>query len=96
VPFWRHGFLPLPLTSARFLVACVPRRSAAFARTTDSHIRSVLTRPPNTSSRTSTAPTFSFWLFTMSSCMGYFFPFFGFSTCATLIFLAVIALRTIT
>ena len=26
VPFCRHGFLPLPLTSARFFVACVPRR----------------------------------------------------------------------
>ena len=42
VPFCRHGFLPLPLTSARFLVACVPRRSAAFSCTTDAQIRSRL------------------------------------------------------
>src|SRR5437867_4704142 len=69
VPFCRHGFLPLPLTSARFFVACVPRRTAAFAQTTDSQIRSAFTRPPNTSSRRSTAPTFSFWLFTTSSCI---------------------------
>ena len=50
----------------RFFVACVPRRSAAFSRTTDSWIGSVLMRPPNTSSRTSTEPTFSFCAFTTS------------------------------
>src|SRR6185437_10692566 len=119
VPFCRHGFLPLPLTSARFFVMCVPRRSAAFACTTDSHTRSPFTRPPNTSSRTSTAPTFWFSLLTTSSCIknsvsllgfwllalaraesqesrAYFFPFFGFSTWATLIFLDLTALRTTT
>src|SRR5713226_335657 len=69
VPFCRHGFLPLPLTSARFFVMWVPRRSAAFARTTDSQMSSPLTRPPNTSSRTSIAPTFSLLSLTTSSCM---------------------------
>src|SRR5438132_11964583 len=69
VPFCRHGFLPLPLTSARFFVMWVPRRSAALARTTDSQMRSPLTRPPNTSSRTSMAPTFSLLSLTTSSCM---------------------------
>src|SRR5437762_6742965 len=69
VPFCRHGFLPLPLTFARFFVLCVPRRSAAFACTTDSHIRSAFTRPPKTSSLTSTLPTFLFSLLTISSCI---------------------------
>src|SRR5207244_4520281 len=69
VPFCRHGFLPLPLTAARFFVAWVPRRAAAFARTTDSQMSSLLTRPPKTSSRTSKAPTFSLLLFTTSSCI---------------------------
>src|SRR3982751_4147479 len=48
---------------------CVPWRSAALACTTDSHTRSVFTRPPNTSSRTSTLPTFWFSRLTTSSCM---------------------------
>ena len=67
VPFCRHGFLPLPLTSARFFVACVPCRSAACARITEAWIRSTFTRPPNTSSRTSKVPIFSFWWLTTSS-----------------------------
>ena len=52
-------------------------------------------------------PTFSFSLLTTSTVMHvrscleltlacYFLPFFGFSTCATLIFFAATALRTIT
>src|SRR5213593_3671589 len=69
VPFCRHGFLPLPLTFARFFVLCVPRRAAAFACTTDSHIRSAFTRPPNTSSRSSMLPIFAFSLLTTSSSM---------------------------
>ena len=67
VPFCRHGFLPLPLTWARVLVAWVPRRSAALARTTEAWIRSVLTRPPNTASLSSTEPTFWFSLLTTST-----------------------------
>ena len=97
VPFCRHGFLPLPLTSARFFVACVPRRSAAFACTTDSQIRSVFTRPPNTSSLTSTRADLLVLAVDDIELHGvYFLPFFGFSTCATLSFFAVTALRTIT
>ena len=69
MPFCRHGFFPLPLTSARVLVACVPRRSLAFCRVTDSQMRSVFTRPPNTSSRTSTDPTFWFCELTTSTVM---------------------------
>src|SRR5438445_549013 len=74
VPFWRHGFLPLPLTLARFFVWCVPRRAAAFSWTTDSQMRSVFTRPPNTSSLTSTEPTLLFWLSTTSNCMSALCP----------------------
>src|SRR5439155_11594236 len=48
---------------------CVPRRFAAFVWTTASQIRSVFTFPPNTSSRTSTAPIFLFSLLTTSSCI---------------------------
>src|SRR6187401_588795 len=69
VPFCRHGFLPVPLTIARVFVACVPRRSAALAWTTDSWIKSVFTRPPNTSSRRSSEPTFSFCWLTTSTVM---------------------------
>ena len=66
VPFCRHGFLPLPLTAARFFVACVPRRSEAFSCTTASQISSDFTRPPNTASFSSTAPTVSLLPLTMS------------------------------
>ena len=52
------------------IVQAVMRRFAAFACTTDSHTRSAFTRPPNTSSRTSTAPSFWFSLLTTSSCIG--------------------------
>ena len=49
--------------------ASVPRRSDAFARTTDSQTRSDFTRPPKTSSLTANEPTFLFSLLTTSSCM---------------------------
>ena len=83
MPFWRHGFLPEPLTLARFFVAWVPRCSAAFSWTTASQIRSVLITPPKISSLRSTEPTVSFFVLTMSIFMAhpagsedpaYFFP----------------------
>ena len=43
--------------------------SAALSRTTDCQIRSAFTRPPNTSSRSSSEPVFSFCALTMSSVM---------------------------
>src|SRR5262245_632377 len=48
---------------------CVPRRSDAFCRTTDSQIRSVLIRPANNASSRSTDPTFWLSEFTTSSVM---------------------------
>ena len=51
------------LTRARFFVAWVPRRSAAFCCTTDAQMRSVLTRPPKTSSFKSNVPTVSLFEF---------------------------------
>ena len=109
VPFCFHGFVPLPPTSARFLVVCVPRRSDAFVCTTDSQMSASFTRPPNTSSFSSSDPTFLLSVLTtsifiaqpLSSAvlsshdLSYFLPL-GFSAWATLIRLAVIALRITT
>src|SRR5512143_2089854 len=45
VPFWRHGFLPPPLTSPRVLVACVPARLLARCMFTTSYSRCLRTGP---------------------------------------------------
>ena len=58
VPFCFQGLRPLPLTSARFFVMWVPRRSAAFEWITDSQITAPFTRPAKISSLSSSDPTF--------------------------------------
>ena len=66
VPFCFHGLRPLPATFARFLVLCVPRRADAFVCTTDSQMSASFTRPPNTSSLSSSDPTFLLSVLTTS------------------------------
>src|SRR5271169_1262003 len=65
VPFCFQSFLPAPLTSLRFLVACVPARCPARQCFTASQSRSSLTAP-KTSSASSREPTFSPLRFTTS------------------------------
>src|SRR5574341_1300538 len=56
-----------PLMRARLFVACVPRRWAAFAWTTDAQINPLLPWPPKTSSLSSSEPTLWFSPLTMST-----------------------------
>src|SRR5581483_3021358 len=57
VPFWRHGFLPPPLTSPRVFVACVPARRLASWLRTISWSSASRVGPASTAAGTSTSPT---------------------------------------
>ena len=78
VPFCFQGLRPLPLTSARFFVIWVPRRSAAFEWITDSQITAPFTRPPKISSLSSSDPTFLLSEFTTSIFISSQFSVFSF------------------
>src|SRR5438128_10737962 len=65
VPFCRQGFLPLPETSARVFVLCVPERRLARYCFTAKCIRPSLTGPANTASAKSNWPTTSLFKFLM-------------------------------
>src|SRR5262245_27345702 len=67
VPFCRHGLRPLPETSARVLVLCVPERWLARYCFTASCISPSLIGPPNTASESSSLPTTSFFRFLIST-----------------------------
>src|SRR5947208_13317162 len=65
VPFCCQGFLPLPETSARVFVLCVPERRLARYCFTAKCIRPSLTGPANTASAKSNWPTISLFKFLM-------------------------------
>src|SRR6185369_458241 len=67
VPFCRHGFFPLPDTSARVFVLCVPRRRLARYCFTARCIRPSLISPANTASARSSLPTTSLFKFLIST-----------------------------
>ena len=80
VPFCLHGFLPLPETSARVLVLCVPDRWLARYCFTASCSRPSLTGPLKTSSERSSLPTTSFFRFLISTVAICYRPDFSTTT----------------
>src|SRR2546425_7279407 len=67
VPFWRQGFLPLPETSARVFVLCVPDRRLARYCFTARCIKPSLIGPAKTASDRSSLPTTSLFRFLIST-----------------------------